>query len=255
MTVRKGKLAIAVAALATLVAVSVPTTALAKDVNRDRIPDRWEKRYGLSLKVDQRKFDQDSDGLRNRAEWLGKTSPRDSDTDDDGTLDGQEVEDGIGPVHRPPLPYPTEDVGAISGWDPATGKLEVTLATGGTVSGDVNHFTKIRCPLPEGTEPPAEPVDPPELDDSRRRPPMGAPVRPGAPTTAAQGNGESEGSNSGGRPGSGNHPGLGPSLRCTADDLAVGVPVRAIDVRYSTEGSVFTKVLLGDKPAGEPVIG
>ncbi|MFM8889813.1 MAG: hypothetical protein ACKOGM_07550 [Solirubrobacterales bacterium] len=252
---RKGKLAIAVAALATLVAVSVPVTALAKDVNRDRIPDRWEKRYGLSLKVDQRKFDQDLDGLRNRVEWLNKMSPRDRDTDDDGTVDGQEVEDGIGPVHRPPLPYPTEDVGAISAWDPTTEKLEVTLTAGGTVSGDVNHFTKIRCPLPEGTEPPSDPVDPADSDDSRVRPPMGAPGRPAAPAPDDQGTGGSEGSNSGGRPGSGSHPGLGPSLRCTIDDLAVGVPVRAIDVRYSTEGTVFTKVLLGEKPAGDPVTG
>ena len=249
---RKGKLAIAVAALATVVAVSVPVTALAKDVNRDRIPDRWEKRYGLSLKVDQRKFDQDADGLRNRAEWLNKTSPRDSDTDDDGTTDRQEIEDGVGPAHRPPPAYPTDDVGAISGWDPATGKLEVTLATGGTVFGDVNHFTKIRCPLPEGTETPSEPVDPPEFDDLRLRPPMG--VR-GRPTSPVPTEGGSQGSHSVGRPGAGNHPGLGPSLRCTVGDLAAGVPVRAIDVRYSTEGTVFTKVVLGEKQAGEPGIG
>lgn len=252
---RKGKLAIAVAALAALVAISVPVSALAKDVNRDRIPDRWEKRYGLSLKVDQRKLDQDSDGLRNRAEWLNKMSPRDSDTDDDGTVDGQEVEDGIDPAHRPPLPYPSEDVGAVSGWDAATAKLEVTLTAGGTVSGDVNRFTKIRCPLPEGTEPPSDPADPTEFDDSRRRPPMGA---PGHPATPAPSDGDETGGehpNSGGRPGSGSRPGLGPSLRCTADDLAVGVPVRAIDVRYSSEGTVFTKVLLGEKPAGDPVTG
>ena len=55
------------------------------DHNHDRIPDRWEKRHDLSLKVKQHRRDQDSDGLKNRGEWRAKLDPRDDDTDDDGS--------------------------------------------------------------------------------------------------------------------------------------------------------------------------
>ena len=62
-------------------------SASAHDGNRDRIPDRWEKKHGLSLKVKQTARDQDKDGFKNRAEWRAKTDPRDADSDDDGLDD------------------------------------------------------------------------------------------------------------------------------------------------------------------------
>ncbi len=70
-----------------------PATGMARshgDRNRDRIPDRWERAHHLSLKVNQAKRDQDHDGLRNRAEFLAGTDPRNDDSDDDGTEDGAE---------------------------------------------------------------------------------------------------------------------------------------------------------------------
>jgi hypothetical protein len=75
--------------------------AAAKDRNHDRIPDRWEKRYHLSLHKNQAKLDQDHDGLANRREFRASTSPRDPDSDNDGIEDGDEgdVDDG-----------PTDDV-------------------------------------------------------------------------------------------------------------------------------------------------
>jgi hypothetical protein len=66
------------------------SSASAKDRNHDRIPDRWEKRHNLSLKVNQARKDQDRDGLKNRAEWKAGTSPRDDDSDNDGIEDGSE---------------------------------------------------------------------------------------------------------------------------------------------------------------------
>ena len=41
------------AALAALALLALPSFAAAKDRNNDRIPDRWEKRHDLSLKVSQ----------------------------------------------------------------------------------------------------------------------------------------------------------------------------------------------------------
>lgn len=67
-------------------------TASAKpaDRNHDGLPDRWEKKFKLSLGKDQRRLDQDRDGLRNINEWRAKTSPRSSDSDSDGVSDAQE---------------------------------------------------------------------------------------------------------------------------------------------------------------------
>ena len=64
--------AIAVLAMALL----APAVASAKDRNHDRIPDRWERNHGLSLKVNQAKRDQDRDLLNNRrGVHLGQRSP------------------------------------------------------------------------------------------------------------------------------------------------------------------------------------
>lgn len=72
-----GLLALALGAIALL---ALPGLAAAKDRNHDRIPDRWEKRHKLSLKVDQARKDQDRDHLRNLAEFKAgattRTSPK-----------------------------------------------------------------------------------------------------------------------------------------------------------------------------------
>ena len=100
-------------------------SAAARDVNRDRIPDRWEKRHGLSLKVDQAKRDQDDDGFKNRAEWRAKTDPRNEDTDGDGVPDAD------------------ENAGTVTSY--ADGVLTVTLFDGGELSGAVDEDTRITC--------------------------------------------------------------------------------------------------------------
>jgi hypothetical protein len=100
-------------------------SAHGRDGNRDRIPDRWEKQHGLSLKVKQTSRDQDKDGFRNRAEWRAKTDPRDADSDDDGTDDAD------------------ENAGTVTAFDGTT--LTVTLFDGGTLSGAVTDDTEIEC--------------------------------------------------------------------------------------------------------------
>jgi hypothetical protein len=87
---------IVAAFVATLGALAIVGSALAADTNRDRIPDRWEARHGLSLKVDQRARDQDGDGLRNLSEFRARTNPQAADSDGDGTCDDNEDSDGDG---------------------------------------------------------------------------------------------------------------------------------------------------------------
>jgi hypothetical protein len=102
------------AALILLVAVALPGVADARgrhggknhahhakkkrDRNHDGLPDRWERRHRLSLKVNQARRDQDGDGLGNRGEFGNGTDPRDPDTDGDGVGDGNEVGEGTDPA-------------------------------------------------------------------------------------------------------------------------------------------------------------
>jgi hypothetical protein len=83
-------------ALALAATVAPAAAASAKDINHDRIPDRWERAFHLSLKVDQSGRDQDHDGLKNRDEWLDHTSPRAGDTNGNGVTDAHEDADHDG---------------------------------------------------------------------------------------------------------------------------------------------------------------
>ena len=114
--------ALGVAAVA-LLALASP--AMARDRNRDRIPDRWERQHHLSLKVNQARRDQDHDGLRNLAEFRAHLDPRDADTDDDGIGDEQ------------------EHAGTVKSF--SNGVLTIALADGSTLSGHVTDATEIEC--------------------------------------------------------------------------------------------------------------
>ena len=121
---RKIALAVALCVTASLVLAGA-VVARGGDRNHDRIPDRWEKRHHLSLKVKQHRRDQDGDGLKNRGEWRAKLDPRDDDTDDDGIEDGD------------------ENAGTIASFDDDA--LTINLAGGGTLTALVTDRTEIEC--------------------------------------------------------------------------------------------------------------
>lgn len=68
----------------------------AADRDRDRLPDRWELRYGMSPRAKGTFGNPDGDELINHYEFLAGTSPRTSDSDGDGTRDGMEDPDADG---------------------------------------------------------------------------------------------------------------------------------------------------------------
>jgi hypothetical protein len=65
--------------------------AAARDRDRDRLPDRWERRHGLSLTRKSARRDPDRDHLRNRREYRLRLNPRRADTDRDGLRDRAEI--------------------------------------------------------------------------------------------------------------------------------------------------------------------
>jgi hypothetical protein len=93
---RTTRLLVVLALALGLLAITASTAAAKSDRNHDRIPDRWEKKHGLSLHVNQARRDQDRDGLKNLGEFRAKTDPRDDDTDNDGVEDGDEDADHDG---------------------------------------------------------------------------------------------------------------------------------------------------------------
>ncbi len=143
--------------------------ALARDRNRDQLPDGWEKRNKLSVKVKQSKRDQDRDKLNNKLEFKYKTNPRradtdndglrdrdeidegtdprDPDSDDDGLKDGFEVEIGYDPTDPDSdgddIPDGQENIGYIGSFNGIT--LTINLIRGGSVSGTITADTYIAC--------------------------------------------------------------------------------------------------------------
>jgi hypothetical protein len=114
-----------VAAVIGLMVVALPGAASARDRNRDKIPDKWEKRHSLSLHKNQAKRDQDRDGLKNRQEGKAGDDPRDSDSDNDGVEDGD------------------EGAGTIASFQ--DGVLTINLFNGGSISGLVTDATEVKC--------------------------------------------------------------------------------------------------------------
>jgi hypothetical protein len=121
--------------------------ASAADHNADRIPDRWERRHHLSLKVKQTRRDQDHDGLNNLGEFRAKTNPRDDDSDNDGVEDGDERSHGLNARDDDSDGDGVEDGDENAGkvLTFTDGRLTIELTNGNTVSGLVNGDTEIEC--------------------------------------------------------------------------------------------------------------
>jgi hypothetical protein len=130
--------------------LAFPASGMARghgDRNGDRIPDRWEHAHHLSLKVNQAKRDQDHDGLRNKAEFMAGDNPRDADTDNDGTDDGD------------------ENAGRVVSFTGAV--LIVHLFSGDDVKGTVDADTELECEDAPATAPAARGGGEDHGDDNR----------------------------------------------------------------------------------------
>jgi len=110
-----------------LVALAFPAIADASrsDRDRDKMPDRWERKHHLNTHRNDARRDLDRDGLRNLAEYRNGTDPRDKDSDDDGVRDDNDV------------------VGTVKSF--TGGTLTITTADGREIAGAVTDETEIEC--------------------------------------------------------------------------------------------------------------
>lgn len=150
-------------AIATAGITGAATAGPGGDRNRDRLPDRWEKAHHLSLKLNQAARDQDRDGLKNLAEFLAGTDPRDRDSDDDGIRDlledrdhdglcnGDEQRRGTRPDRRDSDRDGRDDgdehsrneiTGTVVSFDAASGALVLRPASGDPVTVTVDDDTR-----------------------------------------------------------------------------------------------------------------
>ena len=214
------RVALALVGAVTLLLVAMSGSAVAKDRNHDKIPDRWEKRHGLSLKVNQAKRDQDRDEMPNRGEFQGGTDPQDADTDGDGVPDGE------------------ENAGEIASFTPGveegTGTLTIDLYSGETLTGEVTERTRIAVLSDEDEE---------LLEAAARpghRPPTGGETESEESTDPLAPEGEA--GPSGGRPngiGQGDCPG---AEEGSVADLVPGAVVHQVTLDVTANGKEFRRI-------------
>ncbi|HKA67124.1 MAG TPA: hypothetical protein VKG03_04380 [Solirubrobacterales bacterium] len=209
------------AALGALAMLAIPSVAAARDRNHDHIPDRWEKRHHLSLKVNQAGRDQDGDGLPNRAEFLAGDNPRNADSNNDGVPDGQ------------------ENAGTIQSFDPASGKLVIALFGGDTISGMVTEQTEIQC---EGAPSAASASDSQQGDDNQGEDEGQSGEDEGDDSGPESSSSGDEGESGDGNDESGND--NGDNANCTTADLTPGTVVRQAALQLENGTAAFEEVEL-----------
>ena len=129
LTSTAGRAAAVTAALAAagVFGMTGPATGASRDSDHDGMPNRWEVAHHLDAHRANARGNPDRDRLSNLAEFRHHTNPRDADTDNDGTEDGN------------------ENAGRIQSFDANSGRLVITLFGGDTLSGQVNDQTEIEC--------------------------------------------------------------------------------------------------------------
>ncbi|HEX5218966.1 MAG TPA: LamG-like jellyroll fold domain-containing protein [Verrucomicrobiae bacterium] len=108
---------------------------LGADTDGDTMPDVYELSNGLNPNDGaDAHTDPDNDGSTNLQEYLRKTDPQDSDSDDDGVLDGSETNTGIwvSPTDRgtDPLDADTDNDNLLDGVENNTGTYVSPAQTG-----------------------------------------------------------------------------------------------------------------------------
>ncbi len=187
-----------------------------RDRDRDRLPDRWERKHHISTKAKSARQDPDRDGLANLGEFRAKTDPRDRDSDDDGLRDG------------------AEHIGTVKSF--AGGILTIALAGGGTVTGEVTGATELKCEnhlVARTSHDPDEDNSGPGSANSGRDGDDDDPSGPTGPTGPA------------GDDDDGDHRGGDRDRTCPPGALSEGARVQEAELKLRASGPWFEEIELG----------
>ena len=197
------------------------TPAKAADRNHDGLPDSWEKKYKLSLKVNQARLDPDKDGAVNSAEYAAGTNPRKADTNNNGIPDG------------------TENVGTVTSFDATSGLLKITNAKGDPISATVTSRTHVDCVTAPATTPTTPPVA--TRSDRGHRPHGDGPGSNPAPGAS---NGQAPPVNSGedNEPASPSYDGGYDEVACDTSALVAGAVVHRAGLRLTVTGNEWSRL-------------
>jgi hypothetical protein len=130
-----------------LTALASPAKAAVRDSDHDGMPNRWERTNGLNPSKANANANPDHDGLVNVGEFTFGTDPLESDSDDDGIVDGDEDanDDGVADGDED-----GNDDGDLAGTiatfvatDATTGVLTLDISAGGQVTGTVTDGTEL----------------------------------------------------------------------------------------------------------------
>jgi hypothetical protein len=228
-------------ALGVLALLAMPALAAAKDRNHDHIPDKWEKRHHLSLKVNQAHRNQDGDKLVNRAEFLAGDNPRNADSNGDGVMDGE------------------DNAGTIASFNSETGRLTINLFGGETVSGLVNGETEIKCEDHSDASASSDGSGSGEEEAGDDNGGETGQVEPGDDNGGVEQSGDDDGGQGEEEPGDGNGgDNSGPGQQgddgdagstCTTADLTPGAVVQEAELKVANGQATFEEVELSGKDA------
>ena len=153
-----------VIALAALFVLALVPAAQARD--RDKLPDRWERKHHLNLQKNDAKRDRDRDGLSNLREFRAHTNPRKPDTDGDGLKDGVERRFGFKPRDRDSdsdgIRDGRENAGRITQLSATS--ITIKLAAGGRLSAPLSCAADPE-PVEDSVDPEDVAEDESSLDD------------------------------------------------------------------------------------------
>jgi hypothetical protein len=237
--VRKIKLLLFGVVLAALLAVPGAAMAKSHDRDHDGLPDKWEKKFGISTHRKSAKADPDKDGLNNLGEFRSHTNPRKADTNGNGINDANDDQDHDGVDNADemnegtnPSDADTDDDGIKDGEEvagtivsftedsanPGTGVLTIKLADNTTITGKVDSSTEIECHT---------------AGDGSRHDRHGADDGPNHDVGDDHGGADHHGDGGGG--GSDDE-------HCTTADLTAGTAVHEAELHGTGDQAVFEKV-------------
>ena len=136
--------AVLLIAMYCLTVLASPARAAVRDSDHDGMPNHWERSHGLNPFKANANANPDHDGLVNVGEYTFDTDPLESDSDDDGIVDGDDDANDDGIADGDEDGHDDGDLaGTIATFDATTGVITLDASDGAQVTGTVTDGTEL----------------------------------------------------------------------------------------------------------------